>query len=47
MGQYRPEHLVPRTPRLADINRRPSPEELSTAYEAARAAGLWRFAERG
>jgi putative pyruvate formate lyase activating enzyme len=47
MAQYRPDHLVPGTPRLRDINRRPSPEEWEAAYQAARAAGLWRFAERG
>ncbi|MBN2112779.1 MAG: radical SAM protein [Acidimicrobiia bacterium] len=46
MAQYRPDHLVPGSPRYADIDRRPLPEEVAAAYEAARAAGLWRFDER-
>lgn len=50
MGQYRPEYEVGRTardgsPQYADINRRPTPEELAAAYRAAREAGLWRFDE--
>jgi putative pyruvate formate lyase activating enzyme len=47
MGQYRPDHLVPGTTRWRDIDRRPLPEEMAAAYQAARTAGLWRFAERG
>jgi len=46
MAQYRPDHRVPGADRFRDIDRRPLPEEMSAAYEAARAAGLWRFAER-
>lgn len=46
MAQYRPDHLVPGTPRLHDIDRRPSTEEMDAAYRSARAAGLWRFDER-
>jgi len=52
MGQYHPDNLVG-TPAKADergntasfdeINRRPTPVELREAYEAAAAAGLWRF----
>jgi putative pyruvate formate lyase activating enzyme len=52
MGQYRPEHLVGRMSedpnaaggvRYPKINRRPTREEIESAYEAARKAGLWRF----
>jgi putative pyruvate formate lyase activating enzyme len=52
MSQYRPEHLVGRTPgnvdgacsaRYAEIDRRPTREEIEHAYGAARQAGLWRF----
>ncbi len=46
MGQYRPEHRVPGTERYADIDRRPNREEMAAAFEAARAAGLWRFDKR-
>ncbi|MHC4273283.1 MAG: radical SAM protein [Planctomycetota bacterium] len=56
MGQYRPEHDVGSiaaagrrdagTVRYAQINRTPTRRELQEAYEAARAAGLWRFDER-
>ncbi len=51
MGQYRPAYEVGRIardgePQYADINRRPTPEELSAAHRAAREAGLWRFDER-
>ena len=46
MGQYRPDHRVPGADRFRDIDRRPLPEEMSAAYKAARAVGLWRFAER-
>jgi putative pyruvate formate lyase activating enzyme len=42
MAQYRPAHRV--SAKLhAEINRRPTPDELSEAIAAARAAGLWRF----
>jgi putative pyruvate formate lyase activating enzyme len=47
MAQYRPNHLVPGAERYRDVDRRPMPEEIDAAYEAARAVGLWRFAERG
>ena len=43
MGQYRPEHRVPRNARYTDIDRRPRPVEVDAAHEAAHAAGLWRF----
>jgi putative pyruvate formate lyase activating enzyme len=52
MGQYHPDYEVGhgaegqgRTDAGAydDINRRPHAAELEAAYEAARAAGLWRF----
>jgi len=51
MGQYRPEHLVGTTGRdgsvrYAEINRRPSADEMTAAFAAARGAGLWRFDER-
>jgi Uncharacterized Fe-S protein PflX, homolog of pyruvate formate lyase activating proteins len=51
MGQYRPEYQVGQKdktgePKYGNINRRPRSEEMSAAYEAARAAGLWRFDER-
>jgi putative pyruvate formate lyase activating enzyme len=46
MGQYRPEHRVPGSDRYADIDRRPTAEEVEAVREAARAAGLWRFDER-
>ncbi len=46
MGQYRPDHRVPGVDRYRDIDRRPIPEEVRAAHDAARAAGLWRFAER-
>ncbi len=46
MGQYRPEHRVPGNERYADINRRPSRDEMERAYQAAADAGLWRFDER-
>ena len=51
MAQYRPEYEVG-TPdrrgetRYGEIDRRPAPEELSLAREAARAAGLRRLDER-
>ncbi|MCP4204578.1 MAG: radical SAM protein [bacterium] len=49
MGQYRPQYQVGATGRdgnakHADIDRRPATRELRTAYDAARRAGLWRFA---
>lgn len=51
LGQYRPAYEVGRIardgePQYADINRRPTPEELAAAYRAAREAGLWRFDKR-
>jgi putative pyruvate formate lyase activating enzyme len=51
MGQYRPEYEVGElardgTPRYAEIQRRPRADELDGVYEAARAAGLWRFDDR-
>ncbi len=51
MGQYRPEYLVG-TPgpdggvRFAEINRRVTSREMRSAFQAARAAGLWRFDKR-
>jgi putative pyruvate formate lyase activating enzyme len=51
MGQYRPEHLVGTigrdgSVRYAEINRRPTPDEMRAAFAAARQAGLRRFDER-
>ena len=51
MGQYRPAYEVGRIardgePQYADIDRRPTPEELAAADRAAREAGLWRFDKR-
>jgi putative pyruvate formate lyase activating enzyme len=55
MAQYHPANEVgvvdaraaaPGAVRHADINRRPTRAELTAAYEAARAAGLWRFDQR-
>ena len=52
MGQYRPAYELtghgrrPRPDKYSDIGRRPGNAELAAAYEAARAAGLWRFDER-
>jgi len=51
MGQYRPEHEVGRpgrheVPQHAEINRRPSDQEMRAAHAAAREAGLWRFDAR-
>jgi len=52
MGQYHPENEVghvatgsdaARAVRFGEIDRRPTRNELDAAYEAARAAGLWRF----
>ena len=54
MGQYHPDHEVDTrsdaggnagSVRHAEINRCPTPSELAAAYEAAHAAGLWRFDE--
>ena len=52
MGQYRPENLVGQkgkdgSIRFAEINRRPSGDEMSRAYRTAREAGLWRFDHGG
>ena len=51
MDQYRPEYEVGDIARdgekkYAEINRRPDPDELQGARQAARDAGLWRFDER-
>jgi len=51
MAQYHPDHRVGEVRALgespfADIDRRPSGDELAGARGAARAAGLWRFDER-
>lgn len=53
MGQYRPANLVGSVSARAggsvdfqEINRCPTHAELTTAYAAARSAGLWRFDER-
>ena len=51
MAQYRPDYEVGAiardgTPRYADIDRPPRPDELEQAYAAARRAGLWRFDRR-
>lgn len=46
MGQYRPEGFVCNgqyQERFAAINRRPTAEEIKTAFVFARQAGLWRF----
>jgi putative pyruvate formate lyase activating enzyme len=43
MGQYRPDHRVPGSPRYADIDRRPTTGELAGARRAAVAAGLHRL----
>ncbi len=53
MAQYRPCYEVAgegpgaRPGKYSDIARRPHRAELAAAYRAARAAGLWRFDERG
>ena len=51
MGQYRPAYEVGQiardgSVRYAEIARRPHPEEIEAAHQAARRAGLWRFDER-
>jgi putative pyruvate formate lyase activating enzyme len=51
MAQYRPEHEVGQrgadgSPKYAEINRRPTRDEVTEAYRLAREAGLWRFDER-
>ncbi len=51
MGQYRPEYEVGQLardgrPKHAEIDRTPSAAELAAAWEAGRAAGLWRFDTR-
>ncbi len=49
MAQYHPDHEVGRRPRpratiaYPELNRRITPDELRGAYDAATAAGLWRF----
>lgn len=44
MDQYRPAHRVGTGSRFGAINRRISATEYAQAMDAARAAGLWRFA---
>lgn len=46
MDQYRPAWKARTEPRFDTINRRVRPQEMATAYEAAREAGLWRFDTR-
>ncbi|MEN8162314.1 MAG: radical SAM protein, partial [Myxococcota bacterium] len=51
MGQYRPGYEVGQlardgSRRYAEIDRRPTPQELAAAEAAAREAGLWRFDAR-
>jgi len=53
MGQYRPENKVGdcgarpgEACAFDEINRRPTPQELARAHQAARSAGLWRLDER-
>lgn len=49
MGQYRPDGFVRdgrHEQRFAAINRRPTADEIATAYRFAREAGLWRFDSR-
>jgi putative pyruvate formate lyase activating enzyme len=51
MAQYRPANLVPTAIRgdalrYREIARRPTPGEIDAVYDAASAAGLWRFDER-
>jgi putative pyruvate formate lyase activating enzyme len=48
MEQYHPDYEVGQiardgSPRHAEIDRRPTREEIAAAYAAARDAGLWRF----
>jgi putative pyruvate formate lyase activating enzyme len=45
MGQYRPAGKVS-VDKFTEINRRVTAEELSHAFQAAEAAGLWRFDDR-
>jgi putative pyruvate formate lyase activating enzyme len=51
MGQYRPEYQVGQiaddgSRKYEEINRRPTLDELTQAYQSARDAGLWRFDQR-
>jgi putative pyruvate formate lyase activating enzyme len=51
MGQYRPDYQVGRiaangTAKHTEIDRAPRPQEIASAFAAARRAGLWRFDER-
>jgi putative pyruvate formate lyase activating enzyme len=48
MAQYRPDNEVRgmHGNGFDDINRRPTAEEISAAYQAARDVGLWRFDKR-
>ena len=48
MAQYRPAYKVGQfntdaSIKYADINRRPTLDEILRAYQAAHVAGLWRF----
>jgi putative pyruvate formate lyase activating enzyme len=45
MGQYRPEGKVS-AEKFTELNRRVRGEEMVQAYQAAEAAGLWRFDKR-
>jgi putative pyruvate formate lyase activating enzyme len=46
MDQYYPAWKAQTNPRFAEINRHVSRAEMAQAFEAARAAGLWRLDER-
>jgi uncharacterized Fe-S radical SAM superfamily protein PflX len=46
MDQYYPARKARSNPRFAEINRRVRGHEMAEAFEAARAAGLWRLDER-
>ena len=51
MGQYRAEYRVGQVgqngrPQFTEIDRRPRPVEMDSAFAAARRAGLWRFDDR-
>ena len=49
MAQYRPAYQVGAADtkrKYTDINRQPYRQEMKSAYEAARNAGLWRFDQR-
>jgi putative pyruvate formate lyase activating enzyme len=46
MDQYYPAHKAETEPRLAEISRGVTEDEISSVFELARAAGLWRFDTR-